>query len=195
MESEKGKESGGNVPFLAKNSDSSSVKLSGPDQDSATEKLVNEDGKIKSNSEVQFISADSQNGDAKIDIDYVRVGFAGMTKEELMKYANDPFWVRIRWILFVAFWLLWVAMLAGAILIIVTAPKCSGPEPLRWWQEKPIYQIEVETFADSDGDGVGDLVGNASFLHLTTNPNSLNLLLLILNCLFEFQESPTNWII
>lgn len=64
-----------------------------------------------------------------------------MTKEELMKYANDPFWVKLRWFLFILFWLSWVAMLAGAIAIIVFAPKCAAPTPLVWWKKGPLIQI------------------------------------------------------
>lgn len=64
-----------------------------------------------------------------------------MTKEELMKYANDPFWVRLRWIFFILFWALWIAMLAGAILIILKAPKCSKPVPLSWFKEGPLVQL------------------------------------------------------
>lgn len=58
-----------------------------------------------------------------------------------MKYANDPFWVRLRWIFFVLFWTLWIAMLAGAILIIMKAPKCSKPVPLSWFKEGPLVQL------------------------------------------------------
>ena len=54
--------------------------------------------------EVKYVNADSQNGDAKIDVENVRAVFAGMGKEELMRFANDPFWVRTRWILFSLFW-------------------------------------------------------------------------------------------
>lgn len=64
-----------------------------------------------------------------------------MTKDELMKYANDPFWVRLRWVLFVFFWLLWVAMLAGAIAIIIFAPKCAAPSPLAWYKKGPMITI------------------------------------------------------
>lgn len=64
-----------------------------------------------------------------------------MTKEELMKYANDPFWIRLRWIFFILFWALWIAMLAGAIAIIIKAPKCSKPVPLSWFKEGPIVQL------------------------------------------------------
>lgn len=60
-----------------------------------------------------------------------------MSKEELMKYANDPFWVRLRWICFVGFWAIWVGMLVGAILIIIGAPKCAAPQPLSWWKRGP----------------------------------------------------------
>lgn len=60
--------------------------------------------------------------------------FVGLTKEELMKYANDPFWVRLRWFLFISFWLLWAAMLIGAVLIIYAAPKCDPPPPRTWYE-------------------------------------------------------------
>ena len=84
----------------------------------------------------------SENGDAKIDIETVKQVLSGMGKEELMKFANDPFWIRLRWFLFIAFWFLWAAMLAGAIAIIVMAPRCSSPEPRKWWQESPIIQLD-----------------------------------------------------
>ncbi|KAH8278965.1 hypothetical protein KR018_011812 [Drosophila ironensis] len=90
--------------------------------------------------EVKFIKGDHQNGDAKIDIGAVNGGkpaFTGMSKEELMKYANDPFWVRLRWIFFVGFWAVWVGMLVGAILIIIGAPKCAAPQPLAWYKRGP----------------------------------------------------------
>ncbi|EDW15887.2 uncharacterized protein Dmoj_GI10226, isoform C [Drosophila mojavensis] len=86
--------------------------------------------------EVKFIKGDQQNGDAKIDIGNLngKPAFTGMSKEELMKYANDPFWVRLRWVFFVSFWVIWVGMLVGAIMIIIGAPKCAAPEPLPWYK-------------------------------------------------------------
>lgn len=66
-----------------------------------------------------------------------------MGKEELMKFVNDPFWVRLRWALFIGFWLLWAGMLAGAIAIIVIAPKCSVPEPKKLWEKSPIVQLDI----------------------------------------------------
>lgn len=72
-----------------------------------------------------------------------------MTKDELMKYSNDPFWVRLRWVLFIFFWALWVAMLAGAIAIIIYAPKCAAPSPLAWYKKGPMvtitgYETDIE---------------------------------------------------
>lgn len=61
-----------------------------------------------------------------------------MSKEELMKYVNDPFWIRLRWFMFVLFWALWIAMLVGAIIIIIQAPKCTPPEPHKWFKTGPL---------------------------------------------------------
>merc|ERR1712209_377837 len=74
--------------------------------------------------------------------------FQGLTKEELMKYANDPYWVRLRWILFILFWVIWVAMLAASIVIIIYAPKCPSPEPKEWWQKNAMYKVDVKNFGE-----------------------------------------------
>jgi len=111
--------------------------------------------------------------DTKIDMEKEKEkeveaeGFKGLTKEELMQYANDPFWVRLRWILFILFWVIWVTMLAASIAIIVYTPKCPSPEPKVWWQKGPVYKASVKDFPDTNKDGFGDLVGmkeNAGYL-------------------------------
>lgn len=89
-----------------------------------------------------------ENGDAKIDIEVVKQALTGMGKEELMKFANDPFWKKLRWFMFIAFWLLWVAMLAGAIAIVVMAPKCTAPQPKKWWEESPIVRLDPSTIPE-----------------------------------------------
>ncbi|XP_034250782.1 maltase 1-like [Thrips palmi] len=123
--------------------------------------LAKPDSKV----EVKYVNADSQNGDAKIDIENVNVKvFAGMGKEELMRFANDPFWVRTRWILFGLFWLLWLAMLVGAIAIIVLAPRCG--KKAQWWERSPLYEVNVRSFKDGSrmADGIGDIQGMRSKL-------------------------------
>lgn len=125
--------------------DTTMVKQNGTDpevEDEAHEKMLQDDVKLtpkKDGIEVKFIS---ENGDAKIDIATVKQVLSGMGKEELMKFANDPFWIKLRWVLFIAFWLLWTAMLAGAVAIIVMAPRCSAPAARKWWQESPIVQLD-----------------------------------------------------
>lgn len=85
--------------------------------------------------------------------------FGGLTKEELMKFANDPFWVRARLILFIIFWIGWVLMLVVAIVIIVLAPRCPYRPDMKWYQKELIYEISPRSFSDSNHDGVGDLKG------------------------------------
>lgn len=81
-------------------------------------------------------------GDTKIKIMEQEKAFSGMTKDELMKYANDPFWVRLRWFMFILFWVVWLAMLIGALMIIVYAPKCAAAEKLSWWQSGPLVTVD-----------------------------------------------------
>lgn len=113
--------------------------------DGADQKMLDADEKeqLARKDEVKFIKSDRSNGDAKIDIGNIEKTVGGMTKEELLKFANDPFWQRLRWTFFILFWALWVAMLAGAIWIILKAPKCPTPQKLAWYQEGPLVVANV----------------------------------------------------
>ncbi|XP_063173252.1 amino acid transporter heavy chain SLC3A2 [Candoia aspera] len=86
--------------------------------------------------------------------------FTGLSKEQLLQVAGTPGWVRTRWALLVLFWLGWLGMLAGAVVIIVQAPGCKELPKQDWWQKGGIYRIlQVEGFQDSGSDGTGDLAG------------------------------------
>ncbi len=104
------------------------------------------------------------NGEAAAVASSDKERVTALTKAELMKYAKDPKWVRLRWILFILFWLAWVGMLVAAVVIIILAPKCPTPPPKQWWQKAPVYEVYVKSFKDSNGDGVGDLKGVESKL-------------------------------
>jgi len=51
---------------------------------------------------------------------------SGLSKDELMKYANDPFWVRTRWTVFALYWIVWFGMLFGSFKIIYSADRCPS---------------------------------------------------------------------
>ncbi|XP_022207418.1 neutral and basic amino acid transport protein rBAT [Nilaparvata lugens] len=154
----------------------------------AEQRLVAEEKNGHSNKhiEVKYVTPDTQNGDAKIDID-LQSAFAGMGKEELMKFANDPFWVRTRWILFNLFWLIWIAMLAGAIAIIVLAPKCYAPPPREWWEQSPMYEIDIRNFKDGNEPqtGVGNINGLTSKLDYL---NELGIKTVVVSNLLDSSE-------
>ena len=80
--------------------------------------------------------------------------FKGLNEEELEQYAKDPFWVVMRWALFLLFWVFWLAMVAAAVVIIVYAPKCPSPRPKQWWQKAPVYKMDVSSFPHHDLAGV-----------------------------------------
>ncbi|XDV18951.1 hypothetical protein PO909_024541 [Leuciscus waleckii] len=97
-----------------------------------------------------------KNGSVKVKVpEDTEVKFTGLSKEELMKVAGTTGWVRTRWALLVLFWLGWVGMLAGAIVIIVQAPRCKPIPEMNWWNEGLLYQIsDVSAFSDNGLKGV-----------------------------------------
>nr|XP_020509401.1 4F2 cell-surface antigen heavy chain-like [Labrus bergylta] len=93
-----------------------------------------------------------------------KVKFTGLNKEELLRVAGTPGWVRTRWALLVVFWLGWLGMLGGAVLIILQAPRCRELPATNWWNEGPLYQIgNIQAFTDArDLKGVEQKVSSLS---------------------------------
>lgn len=87
------------------------------------------------------------------------VSFNGLGKDEVMRYADEPFWKRLRLILFALFWIGWFAMLITAVVIIALAPRCPPRPDLKWYQKESVYQVVPKSFKDSNADGIGDLEG------------------------------------
>ncbi|XP_051285088.1 solute carrier family 3 member 2a [Dicentrarchus labrax] len=126
-----------------------------------------------------------KNGSVKQKVPEDEVTFTGLSKEELMKVAGTPGWVRTRWVLLVLFWLGWIGMLAGAIVIIVQAPRCKPIPTMNWWNEGPMYQIsDTDAFAEGIA-GVEAKLDNINQLKVkglvlgplhTVQPNQLNTL-------------------
>ncbi|CAL8241696.1 unnamed protein product [Merluccius merluccius] len=107
-------------------------------------------------SETQPMTADvavvvEKNGTVKGKLPDDEVKFTGLSKEELMKVAGTPGWVRTRCFLLCLFWLGWLGMLAGAIVIIVQAPRCKPIPEMNWWNNGPLYQISNLGFFSQNG--------------------------------------------
>ncbi|XP_034021518.1 solute carrier family 3 member 2b [Thalassophryne amazonica] len=78
------------------------------------------------------------------------VKFTGLTKEELLRVAGSRGWVQIRWTLLVLFWLGWLGMLVGAVLIILHAPRCRDLPKPDWWNDGLLYQVgKVQVFSNN----------------------------------------------
>ncbi|XP_060536513.1 amino acid transporter heavy chain SLC3A1 [Cylas formicarius] len=121
--------------------------------DGADEKmLAKNDGISQYSSPTKNSISEKFNGDSKLDIGDIKNQFVGLGKEELMKYVNDPFWIRVRWICFIGFWLIWAAMLVSAILLIYWAPKCNPPPPKTWWEEGPLTEVDSSVKFQVDGN-------------------------------------------
>ncbi|XP_059382436.1 4F2 cell-surface antigen heavy chain-like [Carassius carassius] len=134
--------------------DMKDVELSEMEQ----EKKPMTEGEAGNNHSISPVS--EMNGFVKVKIPEEESKFTGLTKEELMKVAGTAGWVKVRWVFLILFWLGWVGMLAGAIAIIIQAPRCKPLPEMNWWNYGPLYQIgDVNSFtASSKLNGVEEKV-------------------------------------
>ncbi|XP_063059210.1 solute carrier family 3 member 2b [Engraulis encrasicolus] len=90
--------------------------------------------------------------------------FTGLSKDELIQVAGTPGWVRTRWALLILFWLGWLGMLAGAIGIIIQAPRCKPLPEMNWWNQGPMYEIGDVAAFSNDLEGLKGKVDSLSQL-------------------------------
>ncbi|XP_024132930.1 4F2 cell-surface antigen heavy chain isoform X1 [Oryzias melastigma] len=116
-------------------------------------------------------TAAETNGTVKLKVleeDEERMKFMGLNKEELLRVAGSPGWVRTRWALLLVFWIGWLGMLVGAVLIILQAPVCRELPPTDWWNQGPLLQIRnLQDFSETrDLKGLEQKVSSLSELKL-----------------------------
>lgn len=156
-----------------------SVSVPIDDMDESKAQLINANGGAGEHPEVAIVDRTDKSSD--------RVSFNGLGKDEVMQYANDPFWVRLRWVLFILFWIGWFTMLVTAIVIIVVAPRCPPRPNMKWYQTDTVYQAYSKSFKDSDQDGVGDFQGLKDKFDYITDDLGVNAV--YLNAIFKTDET------
>ncbi|GFO35380.1 alpha-amylase [Plakobranchus ocellatus] len=114
--------------------------------------------------------------------------FNGLGKDEVLQYANDPFWVKLRWVMFILFWVGWLAMLITAIAIIVLAPRCPHRPDLKWYHTDNIYQVYGKSFKDSNDNGIGDFEGLKDKMDYITDDDDLNTKALWLSLIYQADK-------
>jgi len=130
------------------------------DEKNALKNHMDDSEHVGNDSTVKFLNGDKASEVSIVDKDKTSTEeFVGLTKEELMKYASDPYWRRVRIIVMVLFVMIWVVMLAAAVAIIVIAPKCPPQPDLDWWQKTVVYHIHPQSFLASKGEAFGDING------------------------------------
>ncbi|XP_026314893.1 uncharacterized protein LOC113226478 [Hyposmocoma kahamanoa] len=178
-------------PEFRSNLAKSKEKLS---SDGAEEKLLQKEDEAKITTRVdmadaKYVVGDHRNGDAKIELDANKRQFSGLTKEELLKYADDPFWVRLRWFMFLLFWALWLLMLGCAIAIIVRAPKCAPPAAKSWYE----YGLIADRSSSNDYSELSDELpalqnNNVEGMFITPCANTYDVLDENNSCIPDFKE-------
>ncbi|XP_052417533.1 4F2 cell-surface antigen heavy chain-like [Carassius gibelio] len=119
--------------------------------------------------EKQLMNRETQkNGCVKVTVpENAEVKYTGLSKDELMKITNTAGWVQTRRALLGLFLLGWVGMLAGAIVIIVQAPRCKPIPEMNWWNEGPLYQIsDVNAFSEKGLKGVEEKLDYLSHMNV-----------------------------
>ncbi|TNN54829.1 4F2 cell-surface antigen heavy chain [Liparis tanakae] len=111
-----------------------------------------------------------------------------LTKEELELAAGGPHWKKARCYLLLLFWLAWVAMISGAIAVLMTSPRPVAMT-LEWWQKTLFYRLQPELLA---GKRAGGSEGVTALCEQLPSLRALGIGALILEGLFDEKASSLN---
>nr|ABQ02404.1 permease 1 heavy chain [Schistosoma japonicum] len=127
--------------------------------------LSGTNGRVPIDEEVGFLPTLKDSTDTNENNVGQKDTYCLLTREDLMQLdSKEPFWYRLRWGLFILFWVVWVGLLLAAILIIVFTPKCPPRPVLPFWRSTTGYWVNPFAYEDSSNDKIGDLKGLAKRL-------------------------------
>lgn len=113
--------------------------------------------------------------------------YAGMGKEDLLRFSQTPFWNRMRMGCVVLFWIIWICLLTAVVVLTIVVPRCTAPRDKDWWETTVFYQVYVRSFYDSiNEDGVGDIRG---MIEKLDHFEYLNVDAVILSSIYESHTS------
>ncbi|CAH8511954.1 unnamed protein product [Schistosoma bovis] len=122
--------------------------------------LSGTNGRVPYDEEVGFLPTSKDSPDTNENEAGQKDTYRLLTREDLMQLdSKEPLWLRLRWGLFILFWIVWIGLLLAAILIIVFTPKCPPRPVLPFWRSSAGYWVNPFAYADSTGDKIGDLRG------------------------------------
>ena len=110
---------------------------------------VNQD-EVAVNDKLKFVNGSSEDIKSNKIEPITGKNFAGLTKTELLQYADDPFWVKLRSALLLLFWVVWFGMLGTAILIIVLSPKCPTRPETNFLDGAAVYEVDGSFVNDAN---------------------------------------------
>ncbi|CAH8529596.1 unnamed protein product [Schistosoma rodhaini] len=117
-------------------------------------------GRVPCDEEVGFLPTSKDSPDTNENEAGQKDTYRLLTREDLMQLdSREPLWLRLRWGLFILFWIVWIGLLLAAILIIVFTPKCPPRPVLPFWRSSTGYWVNPFAYADSTNDKIGDLRG------------------------------------
>ena len=88
--------------------------------------------------------------------------------------------------LFIFFWIIWVVLLAAAILLVINAPKCKPLPEQKWYHDTALYKMDPKVLSNNGLEGVTE---NVKYLkNLKSSILMTNMLTVDPKTLFESEK-------